>query len=167
MAPKAERPKTRSLGKSEVTDAVISDMVRRGYVAEGAARPPPKDEVFAHPQKDKVVARWSIKHWLLEAEWIGGIPSPHFAKTFHLKKNYIDSSAIESWTDEILGAESIGEYKAIMKQLGGTHTKRVFRALGIDALERTASLKHKIAEEKRGAKKDGGAPATVKLEKQK
>jgi hypothetical protein len=32
-------------------------------------------------------AGWSIKAWMLEAQWIGGIPMPDFAASFNLQKH--------------------------------------------------------------------------------
>jgi hypothetical protein len=34
-------------------------------------------------------AGWSIKGWLPEAQWAGGIPMPDFATSFNLKKHHI------------------------------------------------------------------------------
>ncbi|RLM69975.1 hypothetical protein C2845_PM17G09020 [Panicum miliaceum] len=95
---------------------------------------------------------WSIKGWLPEDQWVEGIPMPDFVKSFRLWKEQVNPSSMESWADEILGAESISEYKLIIKQLGGTRTNRVFRALGIIAPDRAASVRHKAVEEKRRAK---------------
>ncbi|RLN34565.1 hypothetical protein C2845_PM03G30740 [Panicum miliaceum] len=90
----------------------------------------------------------------------------------------VDPNAVERWADEILGAGSIGEYKLILKQLGGTRTNRVFRALGIEAPSWVALVRHKVAEEKRRAKEIAAAgvaaaeekrvaPPTSRLEKRK
>ncbi|RLM74699.1 hypothetical protein C2845_PM15G21820 [Panicum miliaceum] len=64
----------------------------------------------------------------------------------------VNPSSVEGWADEILGTESIGEYKLILKQLVGARTNHVFRSLGVDAPARAASVRHKVAEEKRKAK---------------
>lgn len=45
----------------------------------------------------------------------------------------VDAEGIERWTDEILGAESIKEYKAIFQKLGETRTNRVFQFFEIKA----------------------------------
>jgi hypothetical protein len=34
----------------------------------------------------------------------------------------INMNSVESWADDIVGAESIGEYKAIFQKLGGTES---------------------------------------------
>jgi hypothetical protein len=34
----------------------------------------------------------------------------------------INANSVESWADDILGAESISEYKAIFQKLGGTES---------------------------------------------
>ncbi|RLM57967.1 putative retrotransposon protein [Panicum miliaceum] len=72
----------------------------------------------------------------------------------------INANSMESWADDILGAESIGEYKAIFQKLGGTRTNRVFQALGIEAPRRVAALNHQAAEEKK-LKKEKAQGATV------
>lgn len=55
MVLKVDRPKTRSLGKSMVTEAMLREMVRKGYLAEGAAQLSRDDEVLTRPDKDEVV----------------------------------------------------------------------------------------------------------------
>ncbi|RLN29272.1 hypothetical protein C2845_PM05G20230 [Panicum miliaceum] len=55
VAPKADCLKTRSLGKSSITEESLRDMVRRGYIAAGAGRAPDPDEVVAHPEDDEIM----------------------------------------------------------------------------------------------------------------
>jgi hypothetical protein len=76
--------------------------------------------------------------------------------------------------DDILGAESIDEYKAIFQKLGGPHTNYVFQALGIEAPPRAATLRRQAAEEKKlrrekaqGVKIAGGTSGTTHLESKK
>jgi hypothetical protein len=61
---------------------------------------------------------------------------------------------VESWADDILGPESIGEYKAIFQKLVGTHTNHVFQAFRIEALQCIAAIRHQAVEEKRKKKKE-------------
>jgi hypothetical protein len=61
-------------------------------------------------------------------------------------------NSVESWADDIVGAESIGEYKAIFQKLGGTHTNRVLKAFGIEAQQHVAAIRHQ--EERRKKKKE-------------
>jgi hypothetical protein len=85
----------------------------------------------------------------------------------------INANSIESWADDILGAEYIGEYKAIFQKLGGTCTNRAFQAF----CKRIAAIKHQEIEEKWKRKKEmsqgtkvvvpagaGGISATTHLE---
>ncbi|RLM56159.1 hypothetical protein C2845_PM10G11420 [Panicum miliaceum] len=108
-------------------------------------------------------ASWSIKALFPEAQWTGGIPVLDF-----------DENSVESWADEILGAESFGEYKAILQKLGGTRTNRVFRAFEIEAPPSITATRHQAAKEKWKLKKEtqemkavGGAPVTAQLEQKK
>ncbi|RLN03271.1 hypothetical protein C2845_PM13G07920 [Panicum miliaceum] len=55
VAPKVDRLKTRSLGKSSVTEESLRDMVRRGYIIAGAARASKPDEVVAHREDNEIV----------------------------------------------------------------------------------------------------------------
>ncbi|RLN38632.1 hypothetical protein C2845_PM01G44450 [Panicum miliaceum] len=135
------------------------------------------DEEYVSCRCWPVKSGWSIRGWLPKGEWIEGIPTPDLVKSFCLKKNQVDPTSVESWADEILGAES-NEYKLILKQLGGTRTNRVFHALGISVPARAASVRHKAAEEKHKAKavtavstvvaeENRSAPPTAQLEKHK
>jgi hypothetical protein len=83
----------------------------------------------------------------------------------------IDANSIKSWADEILGAESIGEYQVILKKLGA-RPNWVFQAFKIKALPRVAAIRHRATEEKKKLKKEkaqeakasGSTSATAHLE---
>lgn len=86
----------------------------------------------------------------------------------------INVNSMESWADDIMGAECIDEYKAILQKLGKTRRNHVFQAFGIKAPQHVAAIRHQAAEEKRkqtkeaqGAKVAGGASTTAQLEQKK
>ncbi|RLN12398.1 hypothetical protein C2845_PM09G13150 [Panicum miliaceum] len=96
---------------------------------------------------------WSIKGWLPEDQWVEGISMPDFVKSFHLKKNQVDPSSVESWADEILGVESIGKLRVPRSWYQRPKEKRKEKAV--------AAADIVVAEEKRSI------PLTAKLEKRK
>lgn len=79
----------------------------------------------------------------------------------------INPAAVEAWANDILGPESMSEYKNVLMYHGGVRTNRVFYALGIEAPLRVASLRHRTAKEKKKSKKmmmAVTAPSTKRIE---
>lgn len=65
---------------------------------------------------------------------------------------YVNPSVIERGANEVLGPETLTEYKQIKQKLGGRRTSRVFQLFGITAPSRAATTRHKNTEGKKKGK---------------